>query len=34
LNQVARAPGSYYVDVHTEKHLQGAVRGKLRAAAA
>jgi hypothetical protein len=28
---VAAAPGSYYVDVHTKKYLDGAVRGPLRA---
>jgi hypothetical protein len=28
---VAKAPGSYYVDVHTKKYLDGAIRGPLRA---
>jgi hypothetical protein len=31
LDAVAKAPGSYYVDVHTTKYLDGAVRGPLRA---
>jgi hypothetical protein len=29
LRAVAAAPGSYYVDVHTTKHIQGAMRGQL-----
>jgi hypothetical protein len=29
LREVAASPGDYYVNVHTEKHLQGAVRGHL-----
>jgi hypothetical protein len=32
LREVAASPGDYYVNVHTEKHLQGAVRGQLVAA--
>jgi hypothetical protein len=32
LRAVAGAPSHYYVDVHTTKHIQGAVRGQLRAA--
>jgi hypothetical protein len=32
LRAVAHSPGSYYVDVHTTKHLQGAVRGQLQSA--
>ena len=31
LRAVARAPGSYYVDVHTRKYIEGAVRGPLHA---
>jgi hypothetical protein len=31
LDAVAKTPGSYYVDVHTTKYLDGAVRGPLRA---
>jgi CHRD domain len=31
LRAVASAPGSYYVDVHTRKYLDGAVRGPLHA---
>jgi len=27
---VARRPGAYYVNVHTRKYLNGAVRGQLR----
>jgi hypothetical protein len=34
LRAVALAPGRYYVDVHTRKDIQGAVRGQLRAAPA
>jgi hypothetical protein len=34
LREVAAAPRRYYVDVHTAKHLEGAVRGQLRAASA
>jgi hypothetical protein len=30
---VAEAPGDYYVDVHTEKYLDGAIRGQLRPSA-
>jgi hypothetical protein len=30
---VARTPGSYYVDVHTRKYVNGAIRGQLRAGA-
>jgi hypothetical protein len=30
LQAVAKKPGSYYVDVHTKKYLDGAVRGPLR----
>jgi hypothetical protein len=32
LREVADSPGDYYVNVHTQKHLQGAVRGQLRPA--
>jgi hypothetical protein len=32
LREVAASPGDYYVNVHTQKHLQGAVRGPLRPA--
>jgi hypothetical protein len=34
LHAVAVDPESYYVDVHTTKYIQGAVRGQLRAAPA
>jgi hypothetical protein len=34
LRAVAVAPEEYYVDVHTAKYLQGAVRGQLRATSA
>ena len=34
LREVAAGPRRYYVDVHTTKHLEGAVRGQLRAASA
>ena len=30
LNAVARSPKSYYVDVHTRKYVNGAIRGQLR----
>jgi hypothetical protein len=33
LKAVAATPADYYIDVHTTKHLPGAVRGQLRAAA-
>jgi hypothetical protein len=32
LREVLAAPGAYYVNVHTNKHLTGAVRGQLGAA--
>jgi hypothetical protein len=31
LRTVVRRPGAHYVDVHTVKHLDGALRGPLRA---
>jgi hypothetical protein len=31
--KVAASPERYYVDVHTEKHVNGALRGQLRAGA-
>jgi hypothetical protein len=31
--KVAAAPRRYYVDVHTRKHVNGALRGQLRAGA-
>ena len=31
IRDVSRSPGSYYVDIHTKKYLNGAVRGQLRA---
>jgi hypothetical protein len=34
LRLVAASPADYYVDVHTSKHLDGAVRGQLRTASA
>jgi hypothetical protein len=34
LRLVAAAPAGYYVDVHTTKFLDGAVRGQLRGASA
>jgi hypothetical protein len=34
LRLVAAAPTGYYIDVHTTKFLDGAVRGQLRAASA
>ena len=34
LREVAAAPSRYYVDVHTTKYLQGALRSQLRAASA
>jgi hypothetical protein len=30
IRAVANNPGGYYVNVHTRKHLNGAVRGQLR----
>jgi CHRD domain-containing protein len=32
LRAVARKPAAYYVDVHSEKHIRGALRGRLHAA--
>ena len=34
LEAVAGNPADYYVDIHTTKYIQGAVRGQLRAASA
>jgi hypothetical protein len=33
LTAVAGSPGSYYVDVHTGKYVNGAIRGQLHAGA-
>jgi L-aminopeptidase/D-esterase-like protein len=32
LREVARKPTAYYVDVHSEKNIRGALRGRLHAA--
>jgi hypothetical protein len=32
LREVARKPAAYYVDVHSEKNIRGALRGRLHAA--
>jgi hypothetical protein len=34
LREVARNPSAYYVDVHSEKNIAGAVRGRLHVAPA
>jgi hypothetical protein len=30
INAIVKAPGGYYVNVHTKKFLDGAIRGQLR----
>ena len=29
INAIVQAPGGYYVNVHTKKYLDGAIRGQL-----